>query len=217
LESAERAFFQAVEARVTAARGRGYALSGLDAQVVAGWWQRGCPLALVLASVEKAAREAARRGAAERLSIHAVGREVDALMARRSRAGMESEAADDADAGEHRSWLLLKQLVEDVGRRLDDGPVREWWRRLWVALVRDEQGGGDPWVFATEMDAALLRELSAQVPESVRTEALREASVADGYREASPKAREALESLAVGRAIRTYLGVPELMEALLHR
>lgn len=218
MDNAERAFFQAVEARITSLRGKGYALSGIEAHMVADWWQRGCPLAVVLAAIDKAGAEARRRGHAERLGIAAIGRSVDELMSRRARGGLGSEelAADDAELADARVWLQLKQLVQDVGRRQPDGPMRDFWRRAWRSMVRDETAGGDPWVFAAEMDAAVARELADLVPADVITSAIAEARRADGYGEASPRARDDIERVARGRAMRAYLGLPELMEALLH-
>jgi|GEM_PF-3160915 len=215
MQTDERAFFQTVETRILMHRGRGYALSGIDAHKVLEWWQAGHPLAMVLAAVEAAAKRSRRLGHRDVPSIAMVVRCLDELAERRSREGT-GDVAREHDAHEHRGWARLRQIIEGVGKRLEDGAAKDFWRGLWTRLVAQEASGADAWDFAREADLAVVNDLAVSVPESILAKAADDTAQGAGFADSSPRARDEMLSLSRAQAIRTFLGLPELLEALLY-
>jgi hypothetical protein len=217
MAGSEREYFQAVEAAVTAARGRGYALSGLEATTVLRWWQEGVPLRHVLTAVAAASNRALRQGHADRLSLHAVARELEHLAACAARDGARGgeEAQPEAAAARGHHLDALRMLIEDVGRRLEDGPAREAWRAAWRALPREPEPGEDPFLIAARLDDAVARALIPHTPPEILEAAVSETRGRDDLARASPAARDDAERLARAAAMRSYFGLPELLEALL--
>jgi hypothetical protein len=219
-----RAFVEAVEARVTALRGRGYALSGVEAHAVLAWWQQGYSLAVVLATVERVSARARRRGAAS-FGLDTVTRHLAQGVAGGPGGPLDvgPQAGDARPAQEAEGHVAesrlrgrLRALVEGVGVRLPEGAAREAMRRAWASVGRAEQGGEDPWALAARLDAEVLEALGAVTPPDVLGDAEAAARTTDAWRTSSPRARLEAEALARARAVRSYFGVPELLEALLH-
>ncbi len=214
MDSGAQAFVQAVEARVTELRGSGYALSGVEAHVVLGWWEAGHALADVLAAAEHAATVARRRGKAG-FGLGAVTRRLESLVARRVGAGGEAVGPGSGKASDGR-WARLMGLVRAAGEGLPEGAAREALRGVWRRLGQAEAAGRDLWEVASEADAALLEALSPLTPAGVTAEALAALEATEAWRQSSPRARADAEALAQAAAVRSYFGLPELLEALLH-